>query len=141
MLQQSGQRTDNNWNFTTFPNMLGFQENWSGTANLPFTFILIIVGLVSLWKFRELPLVPFLSLALAASLFCAPRAYAYNFPLLIPTAIWLSEKWTKGSVLLWLALGISPLFFRYSSGAYSIVLVIFSLGLYKAYTKTRTVIV
>src|SRR3990172_11692393 len=36
-LQDSGQRVDG-LPFATFPSLLGGQENWIGTANLPFTF-------------------------------------------------------------------------------------------------------
>lgn len=133
MLAQSGQRTDNNWNFTTLPNMLGLQENWSGTANLPFTILLILVGFALLWKFRSLGTYPLLSLALAGSLFCAPRAYAYNFPLLIPAMIWICADWPKAiRFLFWLAAAILPFFFRFSSGTYLLVLAVFAAGLFKA---------
>lgn len=138
MLSESGHRTDNNWNFTTFPNMLGMQENWSGTANLPLTFILIIVGFAGLWPFRTLPTLPFLSLALAGSLFCAPRAYSYNFPILIPAMIWVSSNLPKPLLLLlWLAAGVTAFLFRFSTGTYCIVLTIFIFGLMKA-RESRT---
>jgi hypothetical protein len=134
LLLQGGQRTDNNWNFTTLPNLLGYQENWSGTANLPFTIILFAMGIFGLWNVRQLPPVPLLSLALTASLFCAPRAYAYNLPLIIPSMIWLSAHWSKPVlVLFWIAAGVLPLYFRYSSATYLIILIVFIAGLYKAY--------
>ena len=138
MLARSGQRTDNNWNFTTFPNMLGMQENWSGTANLPFTIVLIGIGFVVLWRFRSLPTFPFLALALAGSLFCAPRAYAYNFPFLLPAMIWVCSNWSKSTrMLFWLVVAIIPFLFRFSSGSYSIVLVIFLLSILKANKLTN----
>jgi hypothetical protein len=134
LLTESGQRTDNNWNFITLPNMLGMQENWSGTANLPITFALILAGSVITWKFRVLPTVSFLSLALAGSLFCAPRAYSYNLPILLPAMIWISSNLPKRFLLFfWLAVGIVPFLFRFSSGTYSIVLAIFVMGTIKAH--------
>ena len=134
MLAESGGRTDNNWNFTTLPTLLGMQENWSGTANLPLTFVLILISFVILWSFRALPTMPLLSLALTASLFCAPRAYSYNFPILIPAMIWISSDLPKPLLLLfWLAAGTIPFFFRFSTGSYSIVLVVLILSIWKAH--------
>jgi hypothetical protein len=133
MLDKSGQRTDNNWNFVTLPNMIGLQENWAGTANLPFTLLLVAVGGIALWKLREFETFPFLALSLAASLFCAPRAYAYNLPLLVPAAIWVSANLSRPyRLLFWLITAILPFFFRFSSGTYLIVLTVFVLGLLKA---------
>jgi len=133
LLSESGQRTDNNWNFTTLPNMLGMQENWSGTANLPITFALILTSFAVIWKFRTLHTFSFLSLALAGSLFCAPRAYSYNLPILIPAMIWISSDLPKPLLLLfWLAAGTIPFLFRFSSGTYSIVLAVFIMVLLKA---------
>ena len=132
-LAESGQRTDNNWNFTTLPNMLGLQENWSGTANLPITFVLILIGLITMWKLRTLQTFPFLSLALAASLFCAPRAYSYNLPLLIPAMVWVSSDLPKPILLFFWFGAVSIAFlFRFSTGTYSIVLAVFILGILKA---------
>ena len=135
MLTMHGQRTDNTyWNFATFPNMLGLQENLSGTANLPITSALILIGGVVLWKLRQMDTFPYLSLALAGSLFCAPRAYAYNIPILIPAMIWLSSVLPRSfRFLFWLSAGIVSLLFHYSSGSYSIVMVVFILGTVKAY--------
>ena len=89
LLQSSGLRTDG-LPFTTFPSLLGGTENWIGTGNLPFTTILILVALLLVWKFRSLPTVPLLSLALTLSLFCGLRSYAYDLPLLIPGLVWLT---------------------------------------------------
>lgn len=134
LLARSGQRTDNNWGFTTFPNMLGWQENWSGTANLPFTVALIIAGMIFIWGVRSLPAFPLLSLALVASLFCAPRAYSYNFPLLLPALTWVTAGLKKPyQTIIWIVAGMIPFWFRFSSGSYSIVLAVFSAGLVKAY--------
>lgn len=138
LLGASGQRTDNNWNFTTLPTLLGSQENWSGTANVPFTVALILAGLVALWMIRSLDTFPFLSLALAGSLFCAPRAYSYNFPLLIPAMIWLSADLSKPLFLLfWSAAGIVPFLFRFSTGTYIIVLAVFIMGIIKALVQQK----
>lgn len=134
MLAESGGRTDNNWNFTTLPTLIGMQENWSGTANLPMTFGLVIIGLAVLWTFRALPTLPLLSLALAASLFCAPRAYSYNFPILIPAMVWVSSDLPKPLLLLfWFAAGALPFFFRFSTGSYWIVMAVLALTIFKAH--------
>lgn len=133
LLSISGQRTDNNWNFTTLPTLLGLQENWSGTANLPFTLALMVMGFVALWRVRSLNTFPMLSLALTGSLICAPRAYAYNFPLLIPVMIWLSANLSRYTFLLfWATAGLLPFFFRFSSGMYIIALAVFIWGYIKA---------
>lgn len=134
LLQKSGQRTDHaSFNFTTLPNLLGSQENWSGTANLPFTILLILAGFLIIWKFRSLEPFPLLALSLAGSLFCAPRAYAYNFTLLIPSMVWLSADLSRRFLILfWAAVGISSILLGYSTEAYLIVLTIFIAGIYKA---------
>ncbi len=131
-LQLSGQRVDG-LPFSTFPSLLGLQENWIGTANLPFTFLLIALAMLVLWKFRSLPTIPFLSLALAASLFCAPRAYAYDLPMLIPAMIWLTAQNFKLYWWLWAGVGIFTIFALFSSSTYWITLFIFSLIIYKSY--------
>jgi len=134
MLKNSGQRTDHSdFNFTTLPNLLGSQENWSGTANLPLTVLLIIAGFLMIWNFKSLEIFPCLSLTLAGSLFCAPRAYAYNFPLLIPVMIWLSAGLPRGRfILFWIIVGLAPILLGYSTPSYLIVLAVFTAGIYKA---------
>jgi hypothetical protein len=133
--QESGQRVDGP-TFATLPSLLGLQENWSGTANLPFTFLLIALAILVLWKFRTLPAIPFLSLALVASLFCAPRAYAYDLPLLIPAIIWLTAENFKLHWWLWGVVGILSIITLFSSSIYGIVLLVFGLTIYKSYRIT-----
>lgn len=130
--QESGQRVDG-LPFSTLPSLLGLQENWSGTANLPLTFFLIVLAMLILWKFRTLPTIPFLSLALAASLFCAPRAYAYDLPMLIPAMIWLTSKDFKLRWWLWGGIGIFSIIAISSSSIYWITLLVFGLSIYKGY--------
>jgi hypothetical protein len=125
--------------FTTLPNMLGFQENWVGTANLPLTVLLIVLSILVVWKFRSLSAVPLLSLALAASLFCAPRAYAYDLPLLIPAMIWLTAKDFRSTFWIWIvAAGLLPVV-RYAEYSYLVVLLVVLLGLRKAYLLVQEV--
>lgn len=131
-LQESGQRVDG-LPFATFPSLLGGQENWIGTANLPFTFLLITLAILFLWKFRTLPTIPFLSIALAASLFCAPRAYAYDLPMLIPAIIWITEKDLKLRWVLWGGVSILSILTLLSSKIYLIVLLVFGLSIYESY--------
>ncbi|MHB8779337.1 MAG: glycosyltransferase family 87 protein [Anaerolineales bacterium] len=131
-LQVSGQRVDG-LPFATFPSLLGLQENWIGTANLPFTLLLIAFAILVLWKFRSLSTVPFLSLALAASLFCAPRAYAYDLPMLIPAMIWLTAQDFNLRWWLWVCVGIFSIFTLFSSNIYWITLLVFGLSIHKSY--------
>lgn len=131
-LQESGQRVDG-LPFATFPSLLGLQENWIGTANLPLTLLLIAFAILVLWKFRSLSTVPFLSLALAASLFCAPRAYAYDLPMLIPAMIWLTARDFNLRWWLWVSVGIFSIFTLFSSNIYWITLLVFGLSVYKSY--------
>ena len=141
MLKNSGQRIDHTaFNFTTLPNLFGSQENWSGTANLPFTVFLILIGLLILWYFRSLDPFSFLTLSLVGSLFCAPRAYAYNFPLLIPVMVWLSAGLSRGYfILFWAAAGVTSILLQYSTKSYLIVLAIFAAGIYKALQQQRMI--
>lgn len=138
LLQEGTQRVNHKWNFTTLPNLLGSQENWVGTANLPFTILLVILAILVVWHFRSLPTLPLLSLALVASLFCAPRAYAYDLPLLIPAMIWLTAKNFKSTFWLWIAGTIIPIAAQLSSGAYVLILLVFVLSIWKAYHALRT---
>lgn len=123
--------------FATFPNMLGFQENWTGTGNIPFTIALIGVSFFAAWQFRSLPTVPLLSLALTASLFCAPRAYAYDLPLLIPTMVWLTARDFRSTFWIWIVAGVLPPLVRYAALSYLVVLFVFLLGLGKAFLETK----
>ena len=125
------------WNFSTFQTILGLSQNYVGTADLPLTIILIIIAAFVVFRFRSLPRIPLMSLALAASLFCAPRAYAYDMVLLIPTLIWLSEKWSYKSVLLWIVCAVMVLLAHFSTYSYLVTLLVFSLGIYKAYSIDR----
>lgn len=123
--------------FTTLPNLLGSQENWVGTANLPFTILLILLAILIVWKFRSLPTYPLLSLALAASLFCAPRALAYDLTLLIPPMIWLTAQNFRTTFWLWIIGAIIPVMALYSVNAYIVTLIVFILSIKKAYDATK----
>jgi hypothetical protein len=122
------------WDFSTFPTLLGFTQNYSGTANLPFTILLVAMAAFVVIRFRSLPKIPWLCLAMAASLFCAPRSYAYDLVLLVPAMIWLSEKWSIKTALLWAAAALIPVLSHYSAGSYLVTLMVFALCIYKAYT-------
>jgi hypothetical protein len=122
------------WNFSTFPTLLGFSQNYLGTANLPFTILLVVVAAFVVIRFQSLPKIPLLCLAMAASLFCAPRSYAYDLVLLVPAMIWLSEKWSIQTALIWAAAALIPILSHYSAGSYLVTLIVFALCIYKAYT-------
>lgn len=136
-LLQAGQQRIDGLIFTTLPNLLGSQENWVGTANLPFTLVLILFAFFVVWKFRSLPTLPLLSLALAASLFCAPRAYAYDLPLLIPIMIWLTANNFKSTFWLWVIAATIPIATRFSSSTYLVTMLIFLLGILMAYKSLQ----
>jgi len=127
---QSGIRTDG-LDFVTFPSFLGLQENWMGTANLPITIFFILATLLILWKYRNLPPVPFFSVAIVASMVCAPRAYAYDLPLLVPAVIWLTAERFRTYWWLWVIAGIYPIIVSYSSYTFGLVLIIFVACIYK----------
>jgi Glycosyltransferase family 87 len=136
MLQAGTIRVDVDplFNFTTFPALLGFSQNFVGTADLPFTILLVVIAAFMVIRFRSMPKIPLLSLALAASLFCAPRSYAYDLVLLIPAMVWLSEKWSLKTALLWAACVIIQILSHFSSGSYLVTLLVFTLGILKAIT-------
>lgn len=131
-LLQAGSKRVDGLRFTTLPSMLGFQENWVGTGNLPFTALLILIAVGAIWYARALPTVPLLSFALAASLFCAPRAYAYDMPLIIPAMMWLTHENFKRTLWLWIAAAAIPFFSGFDSISYLVTLTVFILSAYKA---------
>lgn len=119
--------------FTTFSTFLGGKQNWIGTAYLPITIILYAITALALWKVRSLPTVPFLSLALGASLFVAPRAYSYDLPLLLPLVMWLTKdiekKWHFYILIL---LTFYPFIFNFGSSLYLVTILIVVFGMLKA---------
>lgn len=131
LLEYSGQRTAG-LAFTTFPSMLGRTENWIGTANIPFTILLILAAILILARFRTLPTVPFLSLALSLSLLSAPRAYGYDLPLHIPTLVWLTATSFRSKAWIWFVAAILPEAVGFSSLAYLATLLVGVLGIRKA---------
>jgi hypothetical protein len=135
MLTTYGTRVDNLWNFMTLPQLLGLRENWSGTANLPITALLWAIGAGVAWRYRRLPTLPLLALTLAASMFCAPRAYSYNLPLLIPPMLWVAAKPPLRAAVMWLGAGMAgmtALVVGVSAGAYLIVMAVFVLAVLEA---------
>lgn len=143
MLAHNGQRVDNSkWDFTTFAEFIGRAENWSGTANIPITIILILLSFIVLWKSRHLPTVSFLAFTLLASVLCAPRAYSYNFPFLLPALLWLSVEKTNQTILFWAGIGVLSVLTGFSTGAYLIVVLTFLLAIWKSHkvftAKIRT---
>jgi hypothetical protein len=120
--------------FTTFPTLIGFSQNYLGTANMPFTIVQILIAAMVLIRFRSLPKIATLSMALAASLFCAPRSYSYDLVLLIPAMIWLSEKWSARTALLWVVCAVIPIIAHYSVGSYFVTLIVLTLCVVKAIT-------
>jgi len=133
-----GQQRIDGLAFMTFPSLLGNQENWIGTNNLPFTAVLIFLAVLVVWKYRSLQTVPFLSLALTASLFCAPRAYAYDLPLLLPAMIWVTAEKFRSNIWVWLIASMIPLVTTYSTLSYSVVLLIFFLAIRKAHIELKS---
>ena len=122
------------YKFTTLPTLLGFNQNITGTANLPLTIVLVAIAACVVIRFRSLPKTALLSLAMAASLFCAPRSYAYDLVLLIPAMLWLSEKWSIKSALIWAAAAIIPLLSHFSAESYLVTVMVLALCIVKAYS-------
>jgi len=122
------------YRISTLPTLLGFNQNITGTADLPLTAVLVVIAIFVLIRFRSLPKIPLLSIAMAASLFCAPRSYAYDLVLLIPAMIWLSEKWSIKTAFIWVAATIIPLLSHFSAASYLVTLVVFALCINKAYS-------
>ncbi|MFN8433621.1 MAG: glycosyltransferase family 87 protein [Anaerolineales bacterium] len=136
LLQAGSQRVDG-LHFTTFPSLFGFQENWVGTGNLPFTILLVLIATGILWHFRSLPTIPMLSFALLASLFCAPRAYAYDLPLIIPATMWLTSTNFKRTLWIWIFAAIIPLLSISDSITYVVTLLIFTFSTHKSFQVSR----
>ena len=125
------------WGFITLPSFLGFNQNWIGTANLPLTVLVILVSGFILWKVRSLPAIPLLSLALTASLVCAPRAYAYDLPLLIPAILWLCGEVSWKIIIFWSSIVLVLILSHYSVGSYILVLMVFGWGVFKAHKLVK----
>ncbi len=98
--------------------------------------VILLSGFI-LWKVRSLPAIPFLSLALTASLVCAPRAYAYDLPLLTPAILWLSGTVSWMNILFLSTIVPILLLSHYSVGSYLLVLIVFGLGVLKAVKLVR----
>ncbi len=126
--------TNPGWQFATLPSLIGLGQNYVGTVNLLVTAVLVIIAAMVVIRFRFLPKIPLLSLAMAASLFCAPRANAYDLVLLIPAMIWLSEKWSIKAALIWAAAAMIPFLAHFSSGSYLVIFMVFALCTYKSYS-------
>jgi hypothetical protein len=122
------------WKFTTLPTLMGFNQNYAGMANLLLTAVLVAIAAFVVIRFRSLPKIQLLSMAMAASLFCAPRSYAYDLVLLIPAMIWLSEKWSIKMALIWVVAALIPLLSHFSAGSYLVTMMIFALCIYKAHS-------
>jgi hypothetical protein len=133
MLQEYGGRTDNIWHFATFAELIGRTENWSGTANLWITGALFLIGFAAAWKSQHLRTASFLAFTLAASMLCAPRAYSYNLPFLLPALLWVTVGSTDLTILIWTAVGIVAVAAQFSTGTYVIVLLTFVLGMMQAH--------
>ena len=136
VIRESGGRTMG-IAFTTLPSLLGGRENWLGTANVPFTLLLILAALLVLWKVRRLATVPHLSLALALSLLSAPRAYPYDLPLLVPVMVWLTANEFPRKAWIWVAGALIPVLAGYGTDAYLLTVLVCSLGVWKAIAETR----
>lgn len=122
------------YKFSTLPTLLGFHQNITGTANIPITAVLAVIAAYIVYRFRSLPKMPLLSLALVASLFCAPRSYAYDLVQLIPAMIWLSEKWSPGTALMWFGAALIPFLSHFSDGSFFVTLIVLVLCIVKAYS-------
>ena len=119
------------WGHTTLPSLLGFQENFVGTANIPLIALLILISVLVIWKFRNIPPSQLIALSLAASLFCAPRAFGYDIILLLPAMLLLSKSFNWKTFLCWI-LAVSILFaYNFSTESYILTLLVFGISIWK----------
>ena len=131
-LRVSGERTAG-LPFTTLPTLLGRQENWLGTANVPLSLLITALALLVLWKVRHLSTVPLLSVALALSLLSAPRAYAYDLPMLVPAMVWLTADNFLPKAWIWIAAALIPMVLGFSSSTYMVTMAVCLLATQKAF--------
>lgn len=137
MASLNGQRTDNNWDFMTLSELVGLNENWLGTKNLPLVVVIFLISTYSVVKFRHLPTMPLLIFSLSASMVSAPRAYSYNLPFILPSVIWLSNNKPGVSILLFAILGTIAFLSGFSTWSYLIVIIAYLLSLLKLFFDSR----
>jgi len=119
------------WGHTTLPSLLGFQENFVGTANIPLIALLILLGVLVIWKFRRIPPSQLIALSLTASLVCAPRAFGYDLIFLLPAMLLLSENFNWKTFAFWILAVIIPFAYNFSTGSYILTLLVFGMSIWK----------
>jgi len=123
------------WGHTTLPSLLGFEENFVGTANIPLITLLILISVLVIWKLRKIPPSQLIALSLAASLFCAPRAFGYDLILLLPAMLLLSKNFNWKTFLCWILAVIIPFAYNFSTGSYILTLLVFGISIWKLSSK------
>lgn len=123
------------WGHTTLPALLGLEENFVGTANLPIIMLLILIGALVIWQYRRAPPAQLMALGLAASLFCAPRAFGYDLIFLLPAMLLLSENFNWKTFLFWMLVVSIAFLFNFSTGSYILTLLVFGLSIWKLKSK------
>jgi len=124
------------WGHTTLPRLLGFQENFVGTANIPIIVLTILIGILVVWRFKEIPPSQLIALSLAASLFSAPRAFGYDLILLFPAMLLISENFNWKTMLFWVLAIIIPFAYNFSTGSYILTLLVFGISIWKLLLKS-----
>ena len=119
------------WGHTTLPRLLGFPENFVGTANVPIIGLSILVGILVIWRFRKIPAPQLIAISLAASLFCAPRAFGYDLILLFPAMLLISENFDWKILSFWILAILIPFAFNFSTGSYILTLLVCGLSIWK----------
>ena len=121
------------WGHTTLPRVLGLQENFVGTANLPITITLMFISIMVVWKFRKKNVSQVIALGLAASLFSAPRAFGYDLILLFPAMLLLSHPFTTHKAWLWVVAVAIPFVFNFSTNSYLLTVLVFFASIWEIY--------
>lgn len=107
------------WGFSTLPGALEL-KNWR-VMNFYFAVPSLIASIFILKKFGKLPLHSQLSYSLALSLFSAPYSFAYDFPLLVPALIVLSNAQKNRFAILWICAAFLPILLQFQGQTYILI--------------------
>ena len=113
------------WAYSTLPGALRL-KNWR-VLNFYFAIPSFFIALFLLQKQINLPIFPRLSFLLAYSLFSAPYSFAYDFPLLIPSLIFLSKEWNISTALIWTICATYPALVGFQGQTYFLILFVILL--------------
>lgn len=85
------------------------------------------------YRFRSLPNITWLPVALALSLATAPYAFAYDLPLLLPSLVWLCLPLSTMTILIAFVVTLIPMLVGFSGISYISVLIVTLLSIYRLF--------